>query len=635
MAAQQRSSMEPGDPEVRDATQALSSSGSSDGAETCASPVPATRSSGGTGAVTATGLVTTTTVANHQAGAATAGGGTAPTSQVNETNSAASGTGTAEGQSADAATDAPLGDATATGARTTSAVSTTTAGAVSVGGANAGPVTVRSTTVTGVDETATASATSGEGGSWGRSAGAAGCPMGMAGGGTIVGEQSAVIVPVGGTEPVTIVHQASAEISAVGVGVAAPSPGEPGGGGSAIAVGLTTQDRVVMHADVAVRVGGDNHGLIELVIEAAAYIRNVAGAAAASGVAALGIHADGATAPAAVIGAAVRNVVQLASSLTVSVMGDNHTPIDILVDLASSIFNWGRGDSSSAGGASAHGLDTSSLVDLVSFIRVDVQGSNYAPIRIRVRLGAGIWNEGYAYAIGGDTLVSGPTPESALGSARDLRSGDASCVGASSLVGMTNVQVGVARGPDPAASNVADLSAKLDGAARCGSGDVRISATASDLVSAASGNALAVGADLEVAVASVQDAVARAGDSPEETAAPASDASPQPTAPSPPAAPPSLPTPGPMQAAAPPVAAAVPEPVPSAVSTQRKGRAAVRTRVTRPAGTVQIRSLPATASTPGGAEAVAVLIILPAAAAALWVIGRRERRRSSQKEIQR
>jgi hypothetical protein len=385
-----------------------------------------------------------------------------------------------------------------------------------------------------------------------------------------------------------------------------------------------------MHADVAVRVAGDNHGLIELVIEAAAHIRNVAGAAAASGAAALGLHADGLpTAPAAVVGAVVRNVVRFASSLTVSVIGDNHAPIDILVDLASSIFNWGKAEANSAERASALGLDSRSLVDLTSFVRIDIQGSNYAPIRIRVRLGADIWNEGYAYAIGGDTLISGPTPGSALGSDSAVRSGDASCVGASSLVSVTNLQLGVARGTHPAASNVADLAAKLNGTATCGTGDVRVSATASD-VSAESGTALAVGTDLDVTVASMQQAVARAGDRPDTTPLPVRDASPQPTEPTGPAP---LPTPRSTQPASPPVAVAAAERPASTASSRRKAGAFRRTVLTGPARILGIRSLPATATTPGGPGAV--LIALPAVASALWVIERRERRRSSKKETPR
>ena len=231
--------------------------------------------------------------------------------------------------------------------------------------------------------------------------------------------------------------------------------------GRAQATGLQAQNSVTTNADVRVTVQGENKGLITVLIETITQIFNFGLAGAQSGDA---IAANGGsvgaipTVPLAPVpmaasgnaqatGAKVDNEVNVSSSASVKVEGDNHNPINLFLDLFAWIGNLGvgwaqSGDAQATGGsgtgsqssngaiaqsgsAQALGLDAANRVNMSAAAAVNIKGSNYANINVRVRFHTYIWNEGVAYAASGNARSVG-APDPSATSSNNLTSNEGS-----------------------------------------------------------------------------------------------------------------------------------------------------------------------------------------------------------------
>ncbi|MBI3972713.1 MAG: hypothetical protein HY332_15665 [Chloroflexi bacterium] len=242
--------------------------------------------------------------------------------------------------------------------------------------------------------------------------------------------------------------------------------------GDAQAQGLTAQNTVNTSAEVGVNIGGKNTGVIEVLVDAVTSILNLGRADAQSGDAvALGgtgsssiparsqpvalssttvsgtpaapvqaLNTSAASADTEATGAVVSNQVQLRTSAAVRVTGDNYNPITIFLDFLVRLTNRGSATATSgsvsttgqpgittgaalpvyaqSGDVRATGLVAQNVVDLWASVLVDITGSNYAPITIRVRFDTLIDNQGDASASSGTTRSTGGT------SSTNSRSGD-------------------------------------------------------------------------------------------------------------------------------------------------------------------------------------------------------------------
>jgi len=182
-------------------------------------------------------------------------------------------------------------------------------------------------------------------------------------------------------------------------------------------------------------------------------------------------------------GAQVENEVNMTSSASVKVDGDNYNPINLFVDLFAWIGNLGVGwaqsgaavatggsgaDGGSSGGtiaqsgsAQAVGLDATNRVNMSSSANVDIEGNNYADIFVRVRFYTYIWNEGYAYAETGNAQSNGggsgqsdksDKPDGSAGagfSSSVARSGNATAEGHNSSVQIASAQYANGNGSGP------------------------------------------------------------------------------------------------------------------------------------------------------------------------------------------
>jgi hypothetical protein len=118
----------------------------------------------------------------------------------------------------------------------------------------------------------------------------------------------------------------------------------------------------------------------------------------------------------------VSNSVDLRSSASVHVAGDNYNPINIVLDLAANLVNWGvatatsgdaqatgaGGGTATSGAASATGLRAVNLVSMWADAAVDIDGNNYAPIFIKIQFKTNIANIGYAGASSGNVAAGQP-----------------------------------------------------------------------------------------------------------------------------------------------------------------------------------------------------------------------------------
>ena len=210
--------------------------------------------------------------------------------------------------------------------------------------------------------------------------------------------------------------------------------------GTSQAQGLVAQNDVQTNANVAVKVGGQNFAPITVVINTITQIFNwgagsaTSGAAVANGTTAgsTTTTSGGATAASGssqATGAQVSNTVNLSSSAAVHVAGDNYNPINILLNLAANLVNWGvatatsgdaqatgAGGTATSGAASATGLQAVNLVSLWADASVDIDGNNYAPIFISIQFNTNVANVGYAGSSSGNVAAGQPASAGAAGS---------------------------------------------------------------------------------------------------------------------------------------------------------------------------------------------------------------------------
>ena len=190
---------------------------------------------------------------------------------------------------------------------------------------------------------------------------------------------------------------------------------------------------------------------------------------------------------AAATGAQVQNTVDLRSSAAVRVQGNNYNPIQIILNLAANLVNWGAGLASSgdaqstangpgsatSGGASAVGLQVLNLVTMWASATVDIEGNNYAPIVVEIHFKTNIDNRGVAIANSGNVAAGAPgapgansansansAPASAAATAPgtpnqpiQARGGNAVAIANSVNASITSAQMSSANGSRPLTTN--------------------------------------------------------------------------------------------------------------------------------------------------------------------------------------
>ena len=206
--------------------------------------------------------------------------------------------------------------------------------------------------------------------------------------------------------------------------------------GAADARGLVARNQVTTDATVAVRVHGQNFAPITVVIDSIAHIFNLGVAQSTSGDSTTGGsatttgpvsgQASASSGSAQASGAVVQNQIAMSSSAQVEVHGDNYSPINIVLDLAANLVNWGIGwaksgdaqaqdggagaganDSATSGAASARGLQVFNLISMWADATVDIDGDNYAPITVDVHFRSNIDNRGLAVSQTGNVGAGG------------------------------------------------------------------------------------------------------------------------------------------------------------------------------------------------------------------------------------
>jgi hypothetical protein len=328
--------------------------------------------------------------------------------------------------------------------------------------------------------------------------------------------------------------------------------------GAATAQGLVANNAVTTLGTASVSVLGRNFAPIQVVIDALTSIANfgsasaVTGSASASSAPDSGVGASGAAAAsgaAQATGAQVSNQIDLRSSASVHVLGDNHTPITIVEYLAAYLLNMGVGTarsgdaqtsgatsvagalaSADTGAATATGLVAQNAVSMQAAASVQVDGDNYAPIVILIRFFTMIDNRGWGQASTGtaqarhissspaastsSTSLPNATPVSAPLRTATAQSGSATVSGDNVNIGVVSVQSANANGTagtGPANAQPAGALAEWWAAA---SGSVPPPPTPADGAAsssvgsqAISGAALAVGMHMTVDSLNVQNSV--------------------------------------------------------------------------------------------------------------------------------
>lgn len=468
-----------------------------------------------TGGATSVGLVSATTLGNSQAGSIGAIGGEGGGEVTNTATSTVDATGEATSETGDVPEGSTSGSdpASATGATTVNSISDTSVISVVVGGANEAPITVTSDHTRTVTDESEALAVTGDAGTEELPAAVteAGEPV------TDVNEIAAVTSPEAVTEPSCTGHAAqnmltgsvektvegdgeSAEPIEIGISQKAnvsnngSTTGAPAGGGAigtaengpetasagtsggATATGLRAQNSVQNTGLVGVVIGGDNYAPINIAVRTVTTIVNAAKAVAETS--AGGGNGEGAQTG---LGARAANNVSLDGTAVVNVDGDNHSPINIVLEIGAELWNrglalLGLGDGGAAGSASATGLDVDNIVRLLGQVSVNISGSNYAPIDIQLVLQSLIYNEGIAYA----RTAAQEAAAGALQTARDVSSGPASCMSLLNAAGVSNSQIANVKMPvevggireQVLAGNRHVLDVYGQGMARCSTGNV-------------------------------------------------------------------------------------------------------------------------------------------------------------------
>jgi hypothetical protein len=299
---------------------------------------------------------------------------------------------------------------------------------------------------------------------------------------------------------------------------------------------------VTTDAAVSVSVVGRNFAPIRVLIEAFTSIANWGSASSTSGSATAGGEPAGgsvgvntlsggpaSSGDAQATGAQVRTQTNLASSASVRVLGDNHSPINIILTLAANFLNWGIGDASSgsaqsdggadqtagalrawSGTARATGLQVENNINLKADASVAIGGDNYAPLFIWIRFNSAVDDRGWAKASTGSVQTGGTASGSGSGPAKSTaasQSGPAKSIGDTLRVTATSQQsanangIGNTRATNPSVQSAAALTVTSSGAARPSSGGLPTTHRSLDLPGAsvaASGPALSGGMDATV-----------------------------------------------------------------------------------------------------------------------------------------
>ncbi|MDQ3701305.1 MAG: hypothetical protein M3442_10330 [Chloroflexota bacterium] len=372
---------------------------------------------------------------------------------------------------------------------------------------------------------------------------------------TCAGAPCAGATPAGTAAPVAAGTAAGAAAGPAGVTVTNETVAQSSSG-AAQAQGLKAQNAVTTNGSANVHVGGNNYGVIQVVIDTVTRIVNwgraVAGSgdATATGGAATTDLQSGAGAPMAgaangtdmnaasgnadATGARVSNQVDLRNSTTVRVAGDNYSPIDVVVRLAVNLYNWGSGRASSgdsqatgqaanasgagggtanrsgtsatSGAANATGLDVQNVVNLGADVYVDVAGNNYGNITLRLIFDTTIHNRGEADASSGRTTANGANATTkGGGGGAGPAAGDAPVVIRSSstsgqLQNQGAVTAGAVGGADSNAQGTTGGTAVL----KATSGSLKTSTSNSSETTAQSGNGTGVGVNSNVSSANSQ-----------------------------------------------------------------------------------------------------------------------------------
>jgi len=418
-------------------------------------------------------------------------------------------------------TAANSGSSSATGISASNTVANTSMAAVQVDGISRAPVDVSSNADVVVKNQGASDAKSGP--AWAVAAGAAGSPSGVSApaaagapsstsslnttalhaDNSITSSTQTNVTSAGGRDnaaPISITPPpqfASADNrgtaivtsgAACGAGTCAGTGAAAGPGvsetaqsasGAADARGLVARNEVTTDATVAVRVRGRNYAPIKVMIDSITQIFNLgvaqstsgdstAGGGAAAASTSVAPQAAASSGSAQASGAVVENRVNLRSSANVRVRGDNYSPIDVVLNLASNLVNWGVGlatsgdaqardgsgaangsDSATSGGASARGLQVFNVISMWADASVDVEGDNYAPIAVDVHFKSNVDNRGLAVAQSGNVAAgavqtaapttgqtpASPSPVNAAGSASATSSGGSSSVANSATGG--------------------------------------------------------------------------------------------------------------------------------------------------------------------------------------------------------
>ena len=349
---------------------------------------------------------------------------------------------------------------------------------------------------------------------------------------TVEHEQEVELKSGGQAEAKSLAACATAKCNPTGAAAQAGAGGVSAATGAARASGLEAQNVVTTQGQASVNVKGENYGVITLVVESLTRIFNHGKAQSVSGrtqsveyaVPASGtsdsLASRGVSTPtgggaqsggADATGARLTNEVNLSSKASVKVEGDNHNPIELLLEMAVNLVNWGKASSTSgdaaaggeggragssqaaSGSSSATGLTVQNLVNLNGLATVDIEGNNYAPITVWLRFITEIENEGSARAKSGN-VDSGDQLErkgdefrTASGLVIDTRDGQslleqglltaqtgaAVAVGNQSSVAIVNYQLAGTANPqgESVAFNFADFLVDAWGAAGASSGD--------------------------------------------------------------------------------------------------------------------------------------------------------------------
>jgi hypothetical protein len=213
-------------------------------------------------------------------------------------------------------------------------------------------------------------------------------------------------------------------------GLATPT-GRYAASGAAVARGLDAHNQVTSDTDVHVSIGGNNYAPIQVIVESISHVVNFGVGSAKSGTSMAAQGASDAypsqSPDVAATGADVRNDISQRSSSSIHVTGDNRNPISVAIDWVVDVVNRGFSTTRSAdavattlngavatsaptnelamsGASRSSGLLVTNHIELFSSVSIDIDGSNYAPINVRIDLLTNVINLGEANATSGNAV---------------------------------------------------------------------------------------------------------------------------------------------------------------------------------------------------------------------------------------